>query len=78
MQMTHFTRGEIEDLLQHNHPAFRFSCCRQLDGCYAISLRHPSQGRAPATVVGISGEELCTAEQVESLGQELIRTYDAA
>jgi hypothetical protein len=28
--------------------------------------------------VGISGEELCTAEQVESLGQELIRTYAAA
>jgi len=62
----------VAELLHRSYPLFDFTCDRQEDGCYLISLQSRYTSTPPTTVIGIHGHELRTDRQVKDLGLELI------
>lgn len=63
---------DVAELLQRSHPLFDFTCNRQEDGRYLISLQSRYSSRPPTQVIGVHGNELRTDRQVRKLGMELI------
>lgn len=62
----------VADPLHRSYPAFTFTCDRQEDGRYLISLLGCDASIPRTNVIGIHGDELRTDQQVRSLGMELI------
>lgn len=62
----------VAELLRRSYPLFDFTCDRQDDGRYLISLQSRYTSVPRTNVVGIHGDELRTDRQVRALGMELI------
>lgn len=62
----------VAELLHRSYPLFDFTCDRQDDGRYLISLQSRYTSTPRTNVIGIRGDELRTDRQVRSLGMELI------
>lgn len=62
----------VAELLHRSYPLFDFTCDRQGDGRYLISLQSRYAETPPTQVIGIHGDELRTDRQVKDLGLELI------
>ncbi|MBD9676493.1 hypothetical protein IB274_07270 [Pseudomonas sp. PDM18] len=63
---------DVADLLHRSYPLFDFTCDRQEDGRYLISLQSRYTSTPRTNVIGIHGRELRTDRQVRDLGMELI------
>lgn len=62
----------VAELLHRSYPLFDFTCDRQGDGRYLISLQRRYTSTPRTNVIGIRGDELRTDRQVRNLGMELI------
>lgn len=63
---------DVADLLHRSYPLFDFTCDRQDDGRYLISLQSRYTSSPRTNVIGIHADELRTDRQVKDLGRELI------
>ncbi|MCP1623680.1 hypothetical protein [Pseudomonas nitroreducens] len=63
---------DVAELLHRSYPLFDFTCDRQEDGRYLISLQSRYTSTPRTNVFGIHGNELRTVRQVRDLGMELI------